>query len=118
MIGRPLHGVVVRILNRSLGLCPIGIPGELHIGGSGLARGYLHDPDRTAATFIRDPFSADPTARLTRTGDLASWNPDGTLSLHGRIDAQIKLRGVRIEPGEIEAQLLAHPAVIQALVVL
>ena len=98
--------------------CPIGIPGELLIGGSGLARGYLQDPALTAARFIADPFSCDPTAQLYRSGDLAAWNPDGTLSFHGRLDQQIKLRGFRIEPGEIEAHLHAHPVVARAVVVL
>jgi hypothetical protein len=117
-IGRPIAATVVRVLDSSGQPCPIGVPGELHIGGAGLARGYLNNPELTAETFIPDPFSADPTARLYRSGDLVSWNPDGTLAFHGRIDQQIKLRGFRIEPGEIEATLLVHPAVAQAAVVL
>ena len=117
-IGRPIALTEVHVLEAAGHPCPIGIPGELHIGGAGLARGYLNNPELTAERFIPDPFSDDPSARLYRSGDLASWNPDGTLAFHGRIDQQIKLRGFRIEPGEIEATLLAHPAVAQAVVVL
>ena len=117
-IGKPISNSTVQILDPSGHLCPIGIPGELHIGGAGLARGYLNHPELTAERFIRDPFSRDPEARLYRSGDLASWNPDGTLAFHGRMDDQIKLRGFRIEPGEIEANLLEHGAVAQAVVVL
>jgi amino acid adenylation domain-containing protein len=117
-IGTPIANTTVRVLDPSGHPCPIGIPGELHIGGSGLARGYLNNPELTAETFIPDPFSDDPSARLYKSGDLASWNPDGTLAFHGRIDQQIKLRGFRIEPAEIEANLLAHPGVAQAAVVL
>ncbi|MCP9888743.1 amino acid adenylation domain-containing protein [Cyanobium sp. ATX 6A2] len=117
-IGVPLPETVTRVLDGSGHPCPIGIPGELHIGGKGLARGYLNNPELTAEKFIPDPFSSDPVARLYKSGDLASWNPDGTLAFHGRIDHQIKLRGFRIEPGEIEVNLLEHPGVSQAVVVL
>ncbi|MFM8277019.1 MAG: amino acid adenylation domain-containing protein, partial [Cyanobium sp.] len=117
-IGRPLQTAEVRVLDGNGQPCPIGIPGELHIGGAGLARGYLNNPELTAEKFIPDPYSLDPKARLYKSGDLASWNPDGTLLFHGRIDQQIKLRGYRIEPGEIEANLLAHPAIAQAAVLL
>jgi acyl carrier protein len=117
-IGHPIAGSTVRILNSAGQLCPIGIPGELHIGGVGLARGYLNNPELTAEKFIPDPFSSDPTSRLYKSGDLASWNPDGTIAFHGRIDQQIKLRGYRIEPGEIESHVLAHPVIAQAAVVL
>ncbi|CAK6686936.1 Tyrocidine synthase 3 [Synechococcus sp. CBW1107] len=117
-IGTPFPGTTVRVLDPSGHPCPIGIPGELHIGGAGLAHGYFNNPGLTAEKFIPDPFSSDPTARLYKSGDLASWNADGTLAFHGRLDQQIKLRGFRIEPGEIEAHLLAHPAVAQAVVVL
>lgn len=117
-IGHPIAGTTVRILSSTGQHCPIGIPGELHIGGVGLARGYLNNPELTSETFIPDPFSSDPTARLYKSGDLASWNPDGTIAFHGRIDQQIKLRGYRIEPGEIETHLLAYPAIAQAAVVL
>ncbi|MDM7952422.1 MAG: amino acid adenylation domain-containing protein [Cyanobium sp. CZS 25K] len=117
-IGRPIAATLVRVLDRDGHLCPIGVPGELHIGGAGLARGYLNNPELTAETFIADPFAPGSTAGLYRSGDLVSWNADGSLAFHGRIDQQIKLRGFRIEPGEIEAHLLAHPAVGQAVVVL
>ncbi|QPN62717.1 non-ribosomal peptide synthetase [Synechococcus sp. CBW1004] len=117
-LGRPIPHARAWILEPNGLPCPIGIPGELHIGGPTLAHGYLNNPGLTADRFIPDPFSADPTARLYKSGDLASWNPDGTLAFHGRIDQQIKLRGFRIEPGEIEANLLDHPAVAQAVVVL
>jgi thioesterase domain-containing protein len=116
-IGRPIAGTLVRVLDPDGHPCPIGVPGELHIGGAGLARGYLNNPELTAATFIADPFSTDPNARLYRSGDLVSWNPEGSLVFHGRLDQQIKLRGFRIEPGEIEAALLDHPAVAQTVVV-
>ena len=116
-IGRPIAATVVRVLDRDGYPCPIGVPGELHIGGAGVARGYLNNPGLTAETFIADPFAPDSPARLYRSGDLVSWNPDGTLAFHGRIDQQIKLRGFRIEPGEIEASLLDHPSVAQAVVV-
>jgi amino acid adenylation domain-containing protein len=117
-IGSPIANTTVRVLDVYGQPCPIGIPGELHIGGDGLARGYLNNPELTAETFIPDPYSTDPTARLYKSGDLASWNPDGTLAFHGRIDQQIKLRGFRVEPGEIEANLLAHAGVAQAAVIL
>ncbi|MFM8278012.1 MAG: non-ribosomal peptide synthetase, partial [Cyanobium sp.] len=117
-LGRPLPNVIVQILDPAGQTCPIGIPGELHIGGIGLARGYLNNPELTAEKFTADVRSCDPAARLYQSGDLASWNADGTLAYHGRSDQQIKLRGVRIEPGEIEAQLLHHPAVAQAVVLL
>jgi aspartate racemase len=117
-IGSPIANTTVRVLDPSGHPCPIGVPGELHIGGAGLARGYLNNPELTAEKFIPDPFSDDPSACLYKSGDLVSWNPDGTLAFHGRIDQQIKLRGFRIEPAEIEANLLAHPGVAQAAVVL
>ncbi|MDG9672359.1 condensation domain-containing protein, partial [Hahella sp. CR1] len=98
-------------------LQPIGVAGELHIGGAGLARGYLNRPDLTAEKFIPNPFSDDPHARLYRTGDLVRWLPDGNLEFLGRIDHQVKIRGFRIELGEIEAVLLQHEAVREAVVV-
>ena len=117
-LGKPVPYAQTWVLDPHGQLCPIGVAGELHIGGAGLARGYLNNPELTAERFIPDPFSSDRKARLYRSGDLVSWNPDGTLAFHGRIDAQIKLRGFRIEPGEIEANLLAHPGVSQAVLVL
>ncbi len=117
-LGRPIPDTVVRVLDRDGRRCPIGVPGELHIGGPGLARGYLHQEDLTAARFLPDPFAAEPGARLFRSGDRASWTAEGTLVFHGRLDHQIKLRGFRIEPGEIEEALRSHPAVREAVVVL
>lgn len=117
-LGRPLDYAELRVLDPGGEPCPIGIPGELHIGGASLARGYLNDPERTAAQFLVDPLRADGSARLYRSGDLASWNSDGTLAFHGRIDQQLKLRGYRIEPQAVAAVLQTHPAVAQSVVVL
>jgi thioesterase domain-containing protein/acyl carrier protein len=96
---------------------PIGIPGEVHIGGDGLARGYLNRPELTQERFINDPFSTKPAARLYKTGDLARFRADGRLEFLGRIDHQVKIRGFRIELGEIEAALSRHPAVKQGVVI-
>jgi amino acid adenylation domain-containing protein len=115
-IGRPLAATTAQVLDSSGGPCPVGVPGELHIGGQGLARGYLNNPELTAEKFIGDPHA--PCDRLYRTGDLASWNSDGTLAFHGRVDQQVKVNGIRIEPGETEAAMREHPAVSRALVVL
>jgi amino acid adenylation domain-containing protein len=119
-IGRPIANTRVYILDQELKPLPIGIPGELYIGGSGVARGYLGRPALTAERFGPDPFEpvagAGPGGRLYRTGDRARWRPDGTLEFLGRLDQQLKLRGFRIEPGEIEAVLGQHPAVRSAVV--
>jgi amino acid adenylation domain-containing protein len=110
-IGRPIANTQVYILDRHLQPVPIGIPGELHIGGAGLARGYLNRPDLTEEKFIPNPFSDEPGARLYKTGDLARYLSDGNIQFLGRLDHQVKIRGFRIELGEIEAVLAQHPAV-------
>jgi pristinamycin I synthase-3/4 len=116
-IGRPLPNARVHVAAASGSLAPVGVPGELRIGGAGLARGYLGRPDLTAERFIPDPFSGDSGARLYRTGDLVRQLPDGSLDFLGRLDNQVKVRGYRIELGEIEAALSALPGVREAVVV-
>ncbi|MBS9426295.1 amino acid adenylation domain-containing protein, partial [Photorhabdus caribbeanensis] len=115
-IGRPTANTQVYLLNTDGQPVPLGAVGELYIGGVGVARGYLNRPDLTAERFLADPFSDKSDARLYRTGDLARYLPDGNLEFLGRNDQQVKIRGFRIEPGEIEARLLEHPAVSEALV--
>jgi amino acid adenylation domain-containing protein len=115
-IGRPIANTQVHVLDANGLSCPIGTEGELCIGGAGVALGYLNQPELTRARFIQDPWR--PGARLYRTGDRGRWRHDGWLEHLGRIDQQIKLRGHRIEPGDIEAALASHPAVAQAMVVL
>lgn len=110
-IGRPLPNVQVYILDPHLQPVPIGVPGQLYIGGAGLARGYLNRPELTRERFIPNPFSIKPGARLYQTGDLGRFLPDGNLEFLGRIDHQVKLRGFRIELGEIESVLGSHPLV-------
>jgi amino acid adenylation domain-containing protein len=115
-IGRPIANTRLYILDRYLNPVPVGVPGELFIGGAGVGRGYLNRPELTAEKFIPDPFGATTGSRLYRSGDLARYLPDGTIDFLGRIDQQVKVRGFRIELGEIEATLLQHPAVNECVV--
>jgi amino acid adenylation domain-containing protein len=116
-LGRPIANASTYVLRSDLGLSPLGTPGELYIGGMGLARGYLDRPDLTAQRFFPDPFGPLAGARLYRTGDRARHLPGGTLEFLGRLDAQVKIRGYRIEPGEVEVVLAQHPGIWQVAVV-
>jgi amino acid adenylation domain-containing protein len=116
-IGRPIANTEIYLLDRCLQMVPIGVPGELYIGGAGLARGYLNRPELTAERFIPNPFSQEPGTRLYKTGDLGRYLPDGNIEYLGRLDDQVKIRGFRIELAEIEAVLRQHPDVLQTLVI-
>lgn len=117
-IGRPIANVGVYVLDHDRQVAPVGMPGELYIGGVGVARGYLNQPQLTAERFVPDRCSGEPGSMLYRTGDVGRWLPDGHLEFLGRLDHQVKLRGFRIELGEIEAALRQHAAVRDAAVVL
>ena len=118
LIGRPIQDLKVYLLDNYLQPVPIGVSGELFIGGEGLARGYVNRPELTAEKFVPDPFSTKPGKRLYRTGDLARYHSDGSIEFIGRLDNQVKLRGFRVELGEIEVVLGQHPNVSQAIVVI
>ncbi len=116
-IGRPIANTRIYILDRHRQPVPIGVAGEIFIGGDGVARGYLNRPELTAARFLKDPFSDAPQARMYMTGDLGRWRADGMIEYLGRNDHQVKIRGFRVELGEIEAQVMRHERVKQAVVI-
>lgn len=116
-IGRPMENRCVYMLDRSDEPVPVGVAGEIHVGGAGVARGYLNRPEFTAERFIADPFAVHACARLYRTGDVGRWRPDGTIEYLGRIDQQVKIRGYRVEPEDVESQLLQNSLVKEAAVV-
>ncbi|MDG2050554.1 MAG: amino acid adenylation domain-containing protein [Myxococcota bacterium] len=116
-IGRPIANSWIRVLDEHMNPVAVGEAGELYAGGDGLATGYLNQPKRTDESFVTDPFSDHPQARCYRTGDLVRWRPDGLLEFIGRVDGQIKVRGYRIEPGEIESSISSHPQVRDVAVI-
>ncbi|HKR11123.1 MAG TPA: amino acid adenylation domain-containing protein [Pyrinomonadaceae bacterium] len=116
-IGKPIANTQLYVLDERQQLVPVGLPGELYIGGDGLARGYLNRPELTAQNFVPHPFSAKAGARLYRTGDIARYLPDGNLEYVGRADHQVKIRGFRIELGEVEAAVAQHPLIREAVVI-
>jgi len=115
-LGRPLANMEAHVLDRDLREVPPGVPGELYLGGAGVARGYLGQPALTAERFLPHPFAPEPGARVYRTGDLVRRLPDGALEFLGRVDDQVKIRGFRVEPGEVEAALARHPQVRECAV--
>ncbi|HZI32791.1 MAG TPA: amino acid adenylation domain-containing protein, partial [Candidatus Binatia bacterium] len=117
VIGAPIPDLEIYILDEQRQPVPVGVPGEIYVGGAGVARGYLNRPELSAERFIPHPFNHDSQARLYKTGDLARWLPDGDIEYLGRFDHQVKIRGHRIELGEIESALARHPAVKEAVVV-
>ena len=118
VIGGPIDDLQIYILDQQLQLVPIGVAGELHVGGDGLARGYLNRPELTAERFIPNPYSSKTGARLYKSGDLARRLPDGSIEYLGRLDRQVKIRGFRIELAEIEMVLAQHPAIQDSVVLL
>jgi amino acid adenylation domain-containing protein/non-ribosomal peptide synthase protein (TIGR01720 family) len=116
VIGAPLPNYRLYVCDEPGRQVPVGVPGELYVGGVGVAQGYLNRPELTAAAFVVDPFSGEPGARMYRTGDRVRWLADGTVEFLGRIDTQVKVRGYRIEAGEVEAAMLRHPRVDDAVV--
>ncbi|MFI6846764.1 amino acid adenylation domain-containing protein [Kitasatospora sp. NPDC050467] len=115
-LGDPIPNTTMYVLTDRLEPLPVGVAGEVHIGGVGVARGYLHRPELTEERFLPDPYGP-PGARLYKTGDRARWLPDGSLEFLGRVDHQIKIRGYRVEPGEIQEQLRRHPGVAEVVVI-
>lgn len=116
-LGRPLANTQIYILDKNQQPVPIGVLGEIYIGGAGVARGYRHRPDLTAQRFLPDPFATSTEAYFYRTGDVGCYRPDGTIEFHGRVDNQVKIRGHRVEPGEVEAVLRQYEAVHDAVVI-